>query len=192
MSPEYDVRFCASNRISRPSLALPQTSALLCFIFVVSVSYGTSACGNDYCTSLGDHISFLSILSPHKQPSTALPRFMATYARGLTSQAVNLTHTTHWSECLMYYVANACSNRNLCNWRVYVTKAGPLSRHGRLQKFRTSYSSRGDWIIGLHEILDQDFMNAENLFNGKRLQFHLIATLDLAVSRHLSPGSSSP
>ena len=43
---------------------------------------------------------------------------MATYARGLTSQAVNLTHTTHWSECLMYYVANACSNRNLCNWRV--------------------------------------------------------------------------
>ena len=44
---------------------------------------------------------------------------MATYARGLTSQAVNLTHTTHWSECLMYYVANACSNRNLCNWRVY-------------------------------------------------------------------------
>ena len=42
---------------------------------------------------------------------------MATYARGLTSQAVNLTHTTHWSECLMYYVANACSNRNLCNWR---------------------------------------------------------------------------
>ena len=119
MSPEYDVRFCASNRISRPSLALPQTSALLCFIFVVSVSYGTSACGNDYCTSLGDHISFLSILSPHKQPSTALPRFMATYARGLTSQAVNLTHTTHWSECLMYYVANACSNRNLCNWRVY-------------------------------------------------------------------------
>ena len=119
MSPEYDVRFCASNRISRPSLALPQTSALLCFIFVVSVSYGTSACGNDYCTSLGDHISFLSILSPHKQPSTALPRFMATYARGLTSQAVNLTHTTHWSECLMYYVANACSNRNLCNWRGY-------------------------------------------------------------------------
>ena len=85
---------------------------------MVSVSYGTSACGNDYCTSLGDHISFLSILSPHKQPSTALPRFMATYARGLTSQAVNLTHTTHWSECLMYYVANACSNRNLCNWRV--------------------------------------------------------------------------
>ena len=48
---------------------------------------------------------------------------MATYARGLTSQAVNLTHTTHWSECLMYYVANACSNRNLCNWRVY-TSAG--------------------------------------------------------------------
>ena len=45
---------------------------------------------------------------------------MATYARGLTSQAVNLTHTTHWSECLMYYVANACSNRNLCNWRVYL------------------------------------------------------------------------
>ena len=43
---------------------------------------------------------------------------MATYARGLTSQAVNLTHTTHWSECLMYYVANACSNRILCNWRV--------------------------------------------------------------------------
>ena len=43
---------------------------------------------------------------------------MATYARGLTSQAVHLTHTTHWSECLMYYVANACSNRNLCNWRV--------------------------------------------------------------------------
>ena len=48
---------------------------------------------------------------------------MATYARGLTSQAVNLTHTTHWSECLMYYVANACSNRNLCNWRVYITSA---------------------------------------------------------------------
>ena len=45
---------------------------------------------------------------------------MATYARGLTSQAVNLTHTTHWSECLMYYVANACSNRILCNWRVDV------------------------------------------------------------------------
>ena len=45
---------------------------------------------------------------------------MATYARGLTSQAVNLTHTTHWSECLMYYVANACSNRNLCNWREYI------------------------------------------------------------------------
>ena len=45
---------------------------------------------------------------------------MATYARGLTSQAVNLTHTTHWSECLMYYVANACSNRNLCNWRVNI------------------------------------------------------------------------
>ena len=48
---------------------------------------------------------------------------MATYARGLTSQAVNLTHTTHWSECLMYYVANACSNRNLCNWRVYFISA---------------------------------------------------------------------
>ena len=47
---------------------------------------------------------------------------MATYARGLTSQAVNLTHTTHWSECLMYYVANACSNRNLCNWRVYYSE----------------------------------------------------------------------
>ena len=47
---------------------------------------------------------------------------MATYARGLTSQAVNLTHTTHWSECLMYYVANACSNRNLCNWRVYCSQ----------------------------------------------------------------------
>ena len=48
---------------------------------------------------------------------------MATYARGLTSQAVNLTHTTHWSEYLMYYVANACSNRNLCNWRVYMPGA---------------------------------------------------------------------
>ena len=104
---------------------LPQTSALLCFIFVVSVSYGTSACGNDYCTSLGDHISFLSILSPHKQRSTALPRFMATHARGLTSQAVNLTHTTHWSECLMYYVANACSNRHLCNWRVNSPECAP-------------------------------------------------------------------
>ena len=129
------MRFCGSNRISRPSLALPQTSALLCFIFVVSVSYGTSAFGNDYCTSLGDHISFLSILSPHKQPSTALPRFMATYARGLTSQAVNLTHTTHWSECLMYYVANACSNRNLCNWRVNMTR-----RHARRARFSTLHA----------------------------------------------------
>ena len=53
---------------------------------------------------------------------------MATYARGLTSQAVNLTHTTHWSECLMYYVANACSNRNLCNWRVDYEKVADLHR----------------------------------------------------------------
>ena len=39
-SPEYDVRFCGSNRMSRPSLALPRTLALLCFIRVVSVSLG--------------------------------------------------------------------------------------------------------------------------------------------------------
>ena len=57
------------------------------------------------------------MLSPHKQPSTASPRFKAIYARGLTSQAVNLTHTPHWPECLMYYEGNACSDRNLCNWQ---------------------------------------------------------------------------
>ena len=56
---------------------------------------------------------------------------MATYARGLTSQAVNLTHTTHWSECLMYYVANACSNRNLCNWRVNYQMTPKISLNTR-------------------------------------------------------------
>ena len=55
---------------------------------------------------------------------------MATYARGLTSQAVNLTHTTHWSECLMYYVANACSNRNLCNWRGYLVFSAEIDDRG--------------------------------------------------------------
>ena len=64
------------------------------------------------------------MLSPHKQPSTALPGFKAIYARGLTSQAVNLTHTPHWPECLMYYEGNACSDRNLCNWQVNALKAG--------------------------------------------------------------------
>ena len=62
----------AVARIGYPDpVALPQTSALLCFIFVVSVSYGTSACGNTI-VSLGDHISFLSILSPHKNSTARL------------------------------------------------------------------------------------------------------------------------
>ena len=65
---------------------------------------------------------------------------MATYARGLTSQAVNLTHTTHWSECLMYYVANACSNRNLCNWRV----EGIWSHAEALQEPRNKYAAHND------------------------------------------------
>ena len=171
MSPEYDVRFCASNRISRPSLALPQTSALLCFIFVVSVSYGTSACRNDYCTSLGDHISSLFMLSPHKQPSTVLPRFMATYVRGLTSQAVNLTHTPHWPECLMYYEGNACSDRNLCNWQVYVICLGRYPRN-------VARSERLAILRRLARVFISDSEKCEVVFLRAPIEIQIVACPD--------------
>ena len=125
---------------------------------------------------------------------------MATYARGLTSQAVNLTHTTHWSECLMYYVANACSNRNLCNWRVYAGISSPIRPLSAIFARRTPMRQTRKSQLALGEARIEDIkldhksrddipavlLGLQHLYSHEQTREKLFSVLE----EHIVPGTN--
>ena len=104
---------------------LPRTSARLCFIFVVSVSFGALLLATTIVPA--SETTFLSVTFVSQMtPYNVAQRFKNTTC-GLYSLAVNLSHTLFRSENPVFCAANACLDRDVMQLRQ--AKLGEGGRH---------------------------------------------------------------
>ena len=90
--------------------------------------------GNDYCTSFGDHVSLYYIRFTNDSVRSCT-RFR-NIACGLSSLAVNLSHTLFRSETPVFCAVNACMGGNV------MQLAGPLSVRSRTMPSLTAATGR--------------------------------------------------